>query len=113
MVNWDIAAGEDRLAHIDRCGDLTVSVDTQRHSFNPAVGSYSERIFPSSGSFGKKPRKAPNSVTAHFAAAAIGVVHLHPHVCIGRRTHHDKPVGTDPEPPIGNVPRKSGRVGRT
>jgi hypothetical protein len=63
--------------------------------------------------FIEKSSQASDSIAAHFAAAAVGVVHLHPHVCISSWTQHDKPIATYAEPAIGNAPGKTGGIGRT
>ena len=60
-----------------------------------------------------EPRDAADAVAAHFAAAAVGVIHLHPHVGGGRGAQHDQPVAADAEAAIGDAAGERGRIGRT
>ena len=54
---------------------------------------------------------AADAVAAHLAAAAVGVVHLHPAVGGGRRAHQDQAVGADPVMPARHRARQARRIG--
>ncbi len=60
-----------------------------------------------------EPRDAADTVAAHFAAAAVGVIHLHPHVGGGRGAQHDQAVAADTEAAIGDAAGEGPRIGRT
>src|SRR5580700_9745049 len=89
--DWNLPAVEDRLAHIYRGGDI-VTVDFDGDRLVPAIGLDRDRILPAAGNFVIKARDAADTVAAHFAAAAVSVVHLHPHISHGRGTEHDQAI---------------------
>ena len=110
----DFARVQNRLAHVDRRSrDALARVEPERNGLDSAIGLDRERIFAGNSALPGEPRHASDAVAAHLAAAAVGVVHLHPEVGNARGAKHDDTVAADAEAPVRQAPRERGRIGRT
>ena len=109
----DLAPFENRLAHIDRRAHHAAPIEPQRDRLEPASVSTTIGFARTSAALEREPREASDSVAAHVAAAAVGVVHLHPDVGVARRREHDQAVAADAEVPIGKLDRQRRRIGGT
>ncbi len=79
-IDRDVAAFENRLAHVDRRADHAAPFQPQLDRLEPGVGLHHHRIRAHEAALEGKPRNTSDSVATHVAAASVRVVHLHSYI---------------------------------
>jgi hypothetical protein len=109
----DLAAFENRRPHVHGRLHRAVVLQLEPHGLDSAVSLDADRVAARDAGGIGEPGHAADSVAAHLGAAAVGVVHLHPHVGSGRRTEQNQDVAADSEAAIRKPDRHPRGIGRT
>ena len=107
----NLAAVENRLAHIDRHPRDAAVFELQKEDLEARVGIHFQGIGASQAVVVDVFAHTPDPVAAHRSPAAVGVIHLHAGVGGGRGADQDQAVTTNAGPPFAQPPGQAGRIG--